>query len=98
MDGPGGVHSVHVRAYNGCGVSVSFSRRRKRLPTAREREQAQRVKTAPTNLVVWPRSPSRDYSVPCRLLQETPARAQGRRGRPGGWPVLAILPVSSVPT
>lgn len=48
-------------------------------------------------VVVWPRSPSRGYSVPCRLLHETPAQAQGRRGWPGGWPVLAILP-SSVPT
>lgn len=98
VDGPDGMHSVQVRACNGCGVSVSFSRRCKRLPTARVREQPQRVKR--TSMIRWcgqGRS-SRDYSVPCRLLHETPAQAQGRCGWPGGWSVLAILPADSVPT
>ena len=35
------------------------------------------------------RTPSRDCSVPCRLLHETPAHVQGGLG---GWSVLAILP------
>lgn len=53
VDGPGGMHSVQVRACNGCGVSVSFCRRCKRLPTAREREQPTACQEDVDDSVVW---------------------------------------------
>lgn len=42
-----------VRACNACGVSVSFSRRCKRLPTAREREQTTACQEDVDDSVVW---------------------------------------------
>lgn len=91
MDGPDGMHSVNVRACNACGVSVSFSRRCKRLPTARESDCVCACQEAVDDSVVWSSTSSRDCSVPCRLLQTTPAQAQGSC-RLAGWVVRPCNP------
>lgn len=77
LDGPDGMHSCMQRLWGFRSRSLGGA---SGIPPPGNMRATTACQEGVDDSMGWTRTPSRDCSVPCRLLHETPAHVQGRNG------------------